>query len=99
MRTKSFPLILSFILLSFSYTFAQQGWGAGLRLGDPTGLTAKYYAPKYAVEFNLGPSYYIGGYNYPNNFYSRYPKDKNYVYLGYNNGSSLDLQIHFLKSK
>jgi hypothetical protein len=40
---------------------ATKNWGVGLRVGDPLGLTIKkYFGDKFAVEFNLGKTFFWG---------------------------------------
>jgi hypothetical protein len=73
-------------------------WAAGIRLGDPTGLTVKKYLHKNrAFDINFGRTSHWGN-NYKNHFYN-YDKFKNYDYQGYNRGSALSFQFHYLYNK
>src|SRR5581483_4031513 len=88
-------LFLSFILPIASLA---QGWGLGLRLGDPTGVSAKYYKSRLSAEFNLGWSYPVRGYDYRDYFYKKYPIGHGYEYIDYRSSSSVDFQMHILWS-
>src|SRR5690348_9062277 len=90
MRSINYFIGLVLILTPF-ITSAQQGWGVGVRLGDPTAVSAKYYKSNKALEFNLGTSYSFRGYDYTNTFYKKYPTANGYDYVGHKNPSSLDL--------
>ncbi|MGZ5304869.1 MAG: hypothetical protein ACXWDO_12200, partial [Bacteroidia bacterium] len=82
-------------------------WGAGLRLGDPTGISLKRYGAKTNLELNVGRTYYLynygsGRYSYESGFY-RYGKFKDkdiYFYDRYDAVSApIALQLHFMKQK
>lgn len=69
-----------------------EDWGIGVRLGDPTGITAKKYLDsKHAIEFNVGRTWYWG-YDYESRFGSR--EDRIFINYGQNRG--LCLQAHYL---
>jgi hypothetical protein len=70
-------------------------WGIGLRLGDPTGLSAKKYLSNgRALEFNLGSSG-NWGYDYRDRFYDN-DDFRTYDYLGYKRNGAVSLQAHLL---
>jgi len=86
---------------------AQKGkWGAGLRLGDPTGVSIKKYGGKTNLEFNIGRTYYLYKYGYKYGYESGFYKygkfdDKNiYVYNRYDAlAAPIAVQLHFMKQK
>lgn len=74
------------------------GWGLGLRLGDPSGLSIKKYLPGgRAVEFNIGTTSYWG-YSYRDNFYEE-DKYANYEYISYRRTGAAAVQVHYLFQK
>ncbi len=97
--------IFLFLLLSVQYASAQKGkWGAGVRLGDPTGISVKKYGAKNNLEFNIGRSYYLYSYkyNYERGFYGYGKfKDRNVYRYGYYGGTTapIAIQLHFMKQK
>lgn len=60
-KTMKRVFLLSFLLLSFAkVTFAQEsGYGAGLILGEPTGLSGKYWLDETtAADFGIGVGFF-----------------------------------------
>jgi uncharacterized protein YraI len=77
-------------------------WGIGLRLGEPTGISAKKYnANNTAWEFNLGRASRWGHHYDGDDFYkySRYDDRDRYRYYGYDYRFTTALQVHYLWSK
>lgn len=73
-------------------------WGLGLRLGDPSGVTAKkYLGNQKAFEFNIGRSSYWG-YDYRDRFFND-DKFNNFDYVGYKRNGSVSIQAHLLFQK
>lgn len=91
-------MITIIIMMGSNASFAQyKNWGMGLRLGDPSGVTAKkYFTNNRALELSLGRSG-VWGYNYKNAFY-RYDKfdEKDYDYRWHQLRSALSFQAHYL---
>ena len=79
--------------------------GLGVKGGDPTGLTAKFYRSSMAIELVVGRPYYFSGHYYDHGYYN----DRFLKYDKYNNGyytldnyrayNPIAVQLHFLKSK
>lgn len=111
-----YVLAVSTLFLNTPMASAQKGgtpkgWSAGLRLGDPLGLTfKKHFGGNKAIEFNIGSSnatrwngnYYTGNKYYNEWYDDRYykygrPKDwKGYYYGdGYDYGYRLSNAISF----
>lgn len=83
---------------SSASTHAFKNWGIGLRLGDPTGVSAKKYLPGgRALEFNLGGTSYRGV-DYRDDFYDR-DKFSDYDYLNYDREGAISFQVHYLFQK
>jgi hypothetical protein len=81
--------------------FAQDNWSIGLRLGDPTGFTAKKYMGNNAIEFNVGRSYSFSGRGLPNNGFSSWHGQQNFnhqsfQYVNHRNSSAFGVQVHYL---
>jgi hypothetical protein len=81
--------------------------GLGVKAGDPTGLSVKFYQPKLDIELVVGRPYYFNGRYYSNKGYNNYYSDRFYKYKKYNGyyfydyeaGNPIAFQAHFLKSK
>jgi hypothetical protein len=83
--------------------------GIGVKAGDPTGLSVKFYQPKLAIEIVAGRPYYFSGrYHQDKYYYDRfndYDKYKGYSYgygyqlHHYETSNPIAIQVHFLKSK
>lgn len=77
--------------------------GIGVKAGDPTGLSVKFYQPKLAIEIVAGRPYYFSGRYYNDKYYYdrfyKYDKYRGYYYEHYEASNPFALQIHFLKSK
>jgi hypothetical protein len=112
MKTRLFSLILlliSAISFSVSPACAQSPGtvGIGIKGGDPTGLSLKFYRKAGAIEVNAGRPYYFSGHFYDDDPYYRerfYKMDKfkgvnYYQYRGYTVSNPVAIQVHFLKSK
>ncbi len=85
-------------------TLAQNKWGVGIRLGDPSGLTLKKYMSTTAIELNVGRTHWF----YSNNWYNkRFDKWYNgqkfgyndFQYIGYKVSTPIALQLHYLFRK
>lgn len=89
-------------LICSQQAFGQKGkWGAGVRLGDPTGVSLKKYG-KTNLEFNIGRSYYLYKYSYERAFYGygKFKDRKVYYYRGYEAvRAPIAVQLHFMKQK
>lgn len=77
--------------------------GIGIKAGDPTGLSVKFYQPKLAIEIVAGRPYYFSGRYYDDDYYYdrfyKYDKYRGYYYDRYEATKPVALQVHFLKSK
>jgi hypothetical protein len=75
-------------------------WGLGLRIGVPTGITAKRYLKwPAALEFSLGSAHNYYGDRYYRRRYEYSPYYGKYRYAGYYGGTSTVLQVHYLIHK
>jgi uncharacterized protein YraI len=73
-------------------------WGIGVRLGDPSGLTAKkYLTGGKALEFSIGNSSHYR-FDYRDDFYDRDRYD-GYDFLDYDRRGSVTIQAHYLFQK
>jgi hypothetical protein len=89
------------LICSQSLMAQKSTWGAGLRFGDPTGISIKKYGAKAAVEFNMGRTYNLYYHNYEKDFY-RYDQYDNrgiYVYDKYTVQAPIAVQLHIMKQK
>ena len=95
MKNRIFLLLMFSLLSAQSLVAQQKNWGAGLRLGDPSGLSVKrYLARQKALEFNFGRSW---GYNYSNAFYRHNNYNREfYNYEWHNLRSAVGLQGRYL---
>lgn len=96
-------LLLAIFCFFFAHSnYAQDHWGIGLRAGDPTGITAKKYMGKNALEISFGRTYYwYSGGDWYNRRIDYWYDKQNYDYRNfdpYNYRSSvpLALQVHYL---
>jgi hypothetical protein len=97
---KRILLLLAFAISAGYQASAQQaGWGAGIRLGDPTGISLKKYLNdgKQAVELNIGRAYPYD-YNYNSAFYhiGKYNNKDLYAYDHSILDNAFDLQLHWM---
>jgi hypothetical protein len=81
-------------------SMAQNNWGIGVRLGDPSGLTVKKYAKSHAWEFSLGRTHLFTNRNYYNDRYYTWYNGRQFGYkehqmLSYK-ANALGLQVHYL---
>src|SRR6478609_484061 len=90
-------VLLVFIIALSVLAQAQTKVGLGIKLGDPTAISAKFYtSKKIAFEVNLGSSPYYGG----NAYYDKYYYNHGWYYHGsYSHGSGLCLQGRVLAHK
>lgn len=80
---------------SYSNTNVSGSWAAGVRLGDPLGITVKKYLQRErAFEINFGRTTYWG-YNYKEAFFDN-SKYKDYEYHGYAPNGAIAVQFHYL---
>jgi hypothetical protein len=102
---RSFFAALLFSLSTLAFGQSSGTIGLGVKAGDPTGLSVKFYRPTAAIEVVVGRPYYFSGRYYNNSYYNKrfYKIDKfkhSYYHYGYYSASNpVALQIHFLKSK
>lgn len=97
-KMRKFILLCSILMITNTLSFAQyKNWGVGLRLGDPSGITAKkYLTNKRALELIFGRSG-AWGYNYKNAFYRFDQFDERYYdYRWHQLRSALSFQVHYL---
>jgi hypothetical protein len=95
---RSIVLIISLALTGAAYS---QNWGAGIRLGDPNGITLKKYRSGSAFELNVGRTHGLYGRGwYDRRFDGWYPKQnfnyQDFQYLGYRSSVPLGIQVHYL---
>lgn len=96
-------LILSAVIF-LSLPLHAQTWGAGIRLGDPSGLTLKKYLGNKAWELNIGRTHFGYGRDwYGRRFYDWYddrdfPYD-DFRYDGYRRRFPLAVQLRYLIQK
>jgi hypothetical protein len=106
------PVIVAmFYLLNAHSSMAQKGGGAsnpgygiGLRLGDPLGISFKKYMGSNALELNIGRSYLFHARGwYGKRFDDWYGKKKfgynEFQYQGYTANAPLSIQLHYLFQK
>jgi hypothetical protein len=93
-------------IIPFKYSAPKtnKGLSAGLRLGDPTGITVKKHMADRALEISLGRVYHFSGRSwYDNRFHDWYDDRKfdydEWNYLGYRAGAPLAMQVHYLFNK
>lgn len=100
-------LTLLLFLAAFSPGFnaaAQDNWGIGFRLGDPSGISIKKYMAGKALELSIGRSHVFSRRGwYDDRFYDWY-KDEKFGYADYKyHGSSYSVpiafQLHYLIEK
>lgn len=80
---------------------AQDTWGLGVRLGDPSGITVKKYMSKNALELSFGRTYVWGHRNWYNDRFNYWYGNqkfgyKEFQYIGYRSSAPLGLQLHYL---
>lgn len=102
-------LLFSAAFFSSSISRAQSAGtvGIGIKGGDPTGLSLKFYQKKGAIEVNAGRPYYFSGHFYNDDLYYRerfykinkYKGVNYYRYHSYAVSNPVAIQVHFLKSK
>ena len=77
--------------------------GIGIKGGDPTGLTAKFYRSSLDIELVVGRPYYFSHHYYDDDYYYdrfyKYDKYRGYYFDRYESTKPVALQLHFLKSK
>ena len=97
-------LILSLSIFISYVNIYSQDWGAGIRLGDPSGITLKKYFNNNALEFSVGRTHtFINNEFYNKKFKDWYP-NKNYTYTSYEYidyaaSTPLSFQLHYLTHK
>src|SRR6478735_9886850 len=95
-------LLLFVVLITLSaLAQAQTKIGLGIKLGDPTAISAKIYTgKKIAFEVNLGTSPYSYGNGYYDKYYGNNGKHNGWVYDGgYGHGGGACLQARILAHK
>jgi hypothetical protein len=102
---RSLLFVAAFFISFLSFGQSAGTIGLGVKGGDPTGLSVKFYRPSLSIELVVGRPYYFSGRYYDNSYYSKrfYKIDKyNYPYykFGYYTARNpMAIQVHFLKSK
>ncbi|HSI91792.1 MAG TPA: hypothetical protein VK927_11795 [Adhaeribacter sp.] len=99
--------ILAAVLLVSGTAFAQKPGtiGLGIKAGDPTGLSAKFYQSSFDIELVVGRPYYFSSRYRSNSYYNtRFYKidkfsNKYYKFGYYESANPLAIQVHFLKTK
>jgi hypothetical protein len=98
-------LLLAVALFSTSFVFGQSAGtiGLGIKAGDPTGLSAKFYRKNADIEIVVGRPYYFSGRYYSDNYFrKRFDKKYNtnhYRFYYYETSNPVAVQVHFLKKK
>lgn len=99
-------LMAGLLLLSLQGAAQSSGTiGLGVKAGDPTGLSVKFYRPTAAIELVVGRPYYFSSRYYDRGYYDtrfyKYDKYKvgYYTFDNYRVYNPLAVQLHFLKSK
>lgn len=92
-------ILVSLVVFVLQFVYAQDDWAIGLRVGDPTGFTAKKYMGKTALELNVGRTYMFYSRPHEKYFYEWY-KDKKYgyheiQYMAYKRSMPMTIQLHF----
>ncbi len=90
----------SIFFIAFSLN-AQDNWSAGIKLGDPSGVSLKKYMGNKAIELNVGRTHWWDGNGWYNNRFNNWYKDgkfgyDDYEYLGYKANVPLSVQVHYL---
>lgn len=93
-------LLLTLCLLGVIPAFGQH-WGLGLRVGDPTGISAKRYMARSALEINLGRTHSWYHPHWHRDHFHDWYKGRGYAYddygyTGYRAAVPLSLQVHYL---
>ncbi|MBK0403948.1 hypothetical protein I5M27_13215 [Adhaeribacter sp. BT258] len=100
---RSFFAALLFSLSTLAFGQSAGTIGLGVKAGDPTGLSVKFYRPALDIEVVVGRPYYFSGRYHNNGYYRDYfyknKKYKYYRYHYYEVGNPVAFQVHFLKSK
>src|SRR5688572_2397606 len=102
---RSLLFIAAFFISTLSFGQSAGTIGLGIKAGDPTGLSAKFYRSSLDIELVVGRPYYFSGYYNDNGYYvtrfGKYDKYQNGYYLfdNYRAYNPLAVQLHFLKSK
>lgn len=108
MHFKFIRLQIAFALffLVSGTVLAQKGTiGLGVKAGDPTGLSIKFYQPKNPIELIIGRPYYFSGYYNDDHYYrDRFDKydrfsNSNYKFDHYAAHSPFAIQLHWLKQQ
>ena len=90
-------------LSSNSFGQAKGTIGLGVKAGDPTGLSVKFYQAASAIEVVVGRPYYFSSRFHDHGYYhDRFYKNnklKGYHFDHYTAGNPVAVQIHFLKHK
>lgn len=84
-------------------TLAQENWGVGVRLGDPSGISVKKYTENNALEISVGRTHWSGRRWYDNRFDDWYKDQKfgysEFQYRGYSASTPIGIQVHYLYRK
>lgn len=105
LKKVSCSLLLFLGLGLFQQTYGQgKGTiGLGVKAGDPTGLSVKFYQASSAIEVVVGRPYYFSSRYYNNRYYYdrfyKVNKWKGYHYDYYTASNPVAVQVHFLKHK
>lgn len=96
--------LICFFLVLASSVQAQKNWGIGVRLGDPSGITAKKYFGNNALEISIGRTHWFSGRGWYRNRFDKWYEDqrfdyKEYQFIGYRASAPIGLQVHYLFQK
>jgi hypothetical protein len=114
MKNKSLLILVILLATNTFSSYAQNGkssspgYGIGVRLGDPTGISLKKYMKGKALELIVGRSYmFNGGRGYYNrrfdhrfeDWHRDYPQYRDLQYVGYSRSFPISFQLHYLFQK
>ena len=95
-------LLAVYILIFIGYINSySQDWAAGIRLGDPSGITLKKYLKNNAVELNIGRTQVFSNSKIYNKKFNDWYIDENFAYydfeyLSHKLSTPLSFQLHYL---
>ena len=102
---RSLFFVVAFFISTVGFSQSAGTIGLGVKGGDPTGLSVKFYKAAMAIELVVGRPYYFSGRYYNGSYYSdRFYKIDKYKHPYYKYGyytarNPIAIQLHFLKSK
>lgn len=92
------------VLLFISFPVLGQQYGAGLRVGDPTGLTFRMYLEKIALEGNIGRGNLFQGKNWHEKRFDVWHSDQDFdhrenQFIQHNTTFPFSIQLHLIHPK